>query len=81
MLVALSYGGVSLSCLHTGTPFFILIAPSFLQVAMTVLGHRGWAGQIYKHVSDSLAITFASRKNCAISGLSHEGKTFLFSGQ
>ena len=34
---------------------------SIFQVATTVLGHGGWAGQTHKHVSDSPAITSASK--------------------
>lgn len=35
---------------------------SFLQVALPALGRGGWAGQVYGHTPESLAVTVASGK-------------------
>lgn len=47
---------------------------SIFQAATTVLGHRGWAGKTCKRVSDSPAITLASRGKLSSLWAWQEGK-------
>ena len=68
-----TWGGVFNLSAH-GHSLLHFNSASIFQAATTVLGHGGWAGKTRKRVSDSPAITRASRETLCDLQAWQEGK-------